>query len=58
MSRRPRVALIALLAGAVLLGGCVYYNGMYNTNRLARSARKAERDAATASWSSFLLSGP
>ena len=26
------------------LGGCVYYNGMYNANRLANSARKAERD--------------
>lgn len=32
------------LAALVLLGGCVYYNGMYNTNRLAKSARKAERD--------------
>jgi hypothetical protein len=41
---RPRAALLALAAGALLLGGCVYYNGMYNTNRLAKSARKAERD--------------
>lgn len=42
---RPRRALrLALLASVVLLGGCVYYNGMYNTNRLAKSARKAERD--------------
>jgi hypothetical protein len=40
VSRRP--ALLAALA--VLLGGCVYYNGMYNTNRLAKSARQAERD--------------
>jgi hypothetical protein len=32
------------LAALILLGGCVYYNGMYNTNRLAKSARKAERD--------------
>jgi hypothetical protein len=31
----------------LLLGGCVYYNGMYNANRLARSARKAERDGRT-----------
>jgi len=31
-------------AGLLLLGGCVYYNGMYNTNRLAKSARKAERE--------------
>jgi tetratricopeptide (TPR) repeat protein len=44
MRGRPRAALLALLAGASLLGGCVYYNGMYNTNRLAKSARKAERD--------------
>jgi tetratricopeptide (TPR) repeat protein len=35
--------MLALLLAA-LLGGCVYYNGMYNTNRLAKSARKAERD--------------
>ncbi|MGH7508324.1 MAG: hypothetical protein ACREMZ_02490 [Gemmatimonadales bacterium] len=30
-----------------LLGGCVYYNGMYNANRLAQSARKAEREGRT-----------
>ena len=34
----------ALPALALLLGGCVYYNGMYNTERLAGSARRAERD--------------
>jgi hypothetical protein len=33
----------ALAAGAALLSACAYYNGMYNTNRLVRSARKAER---------------
>jgi hypothetical protein len=32
---------------AALLGGCVYYNGMYNTKRLAGSARRAERDGRT-----------
>ena len=37
-----RALSIALMAS--LLGGCVYYNGMYNTKRLAGSARKAERD--------------
>ena len=43
--RRARVrSPWPLLAGAGLLGGCVYYNGMYNTNRLAKSAWKAERD--------------
>jgi tetratricopeptide (TPR) repeat protein len=36
---------VALLAAQ--LGGCVYYNGMYNANRLARSARKAEREGRT-----------
>ncbi|HEX2637783.1 MAG TPA: tetratricopeptide repeat protein [Gemmatimonadales bacterium] len=44
MSRRPRARVLALLAGTLVLGGCVYYNGMYNTNRLTKSARKAERD--------------
>jgi hypothetical protein len=32
---------------ATLLAGCVYYNGMYNTKRLAGSAWKAERDGRT-----------
>jgi hypothetical protein len=31
----------------LLLAGCVYYNGMYNANRLAGSARKAEREGRT-----------
>jgi hypothetical protein len=31
----------------MMLGGCVYYNGMYNANRLANSARKAEREGRT-----------
>ncbi|HEY7613224.1 MAG TPA: hypothetical protein VH764_09540 [Gemmatimonadales bacterium] len=39
-----RARACAALAVALLLGGCVYYNGMYNTKRLAGSARKAERD--------------
>src|SRR5262249_17767656 len=38
------IARLGLLAAAVLLGGCAYYNGMYNTSRMAKSARKAERD--------------
>jgi predicted negative regulator of RcsB-dependent stress response len=42
ISRTLSVALVA-----ALLGGCVYYNGMYNTKRLAGSARKAERDGRT-----------
>ncbi len=42
MRRRAGTALVLL--AAAFLGGCVYYNGMYNTNRLAKSARKAERD--------------
>ena len=44
MSRPGRAARLSLVAAVLLLGGCVYYNGMYNTNRLAKSARKAERD--------------
>ena len=42
----PFVVLRTALA-AVFLGGCVYYNGMYNANRLANSARKAEREGRT-----------
>ncbi|HUR93586.1 MAG TPA: hypothetical protein VMY76_03320 [Gemmatimonadales bacterium] len=47
MSRRALRALLTLVTGACVLSGCVYYNGMYNTNRLAKSARKAERDGRT-----------
>jgi hypothetical protein len=39
-------ALLALVV-ALVLGGCVYYNAMYSTKRLAGSARKAERDGRT-----------
>jgi tetratricopeptide (TPR) repeat protein len=42
----PAVLLRMLLVTG-LLGGCVYYNGMYNANRLAKSARKAEREGRT-----------
>lgn len=41
--RRPPTSLPALLL-ALLLPGCVYYNGMYNAKRLAHDAWKAERD--------------
>jgi tetratricopeptide (TPR) repeat protein len=44
MNRRT---LFVVVFGACLLSGCVYYNGMYNANRLARSARKAEREGRT-----------
>ena len=50
MMRRPAAGARALALGlscAGLLAGCVYYNGMYNANRLASSARKAERDGRT-----------
>lgn len=47
-SGRPALPLlIRSVLAAGLLGGCVYYNGMYNANRLANSARKAERDGRT-----------
>jgi hypothetical protein len=39
--------LLPAAAGALLLGGCVYYNGMYNAKRLAGSARTAEREGRT-----------
>src|SRR3954464_5901102 len=39
--------LFRLALASVLLAGCVYYNGMYNANRLAGSARKAEREGRT-----------
>lgn len=42
--RRALSVLLPALLVAGLLGGCVYYNGMYNANRLANSARKAERE--------------
>ena len=45
MTRPVRVSSLTLIAA--LLGGCVYYNGMYNANRLAGSARKAEREGRT-----------
>lgn len=36
-----------LLLALALTTGCVYYNGMYNANRLARAAEKAEREGRT-----------
>ena len=50
--RRPMPAAAAGLA-LLLLGGCVYYNGMYNTKRLAGSARNAERDGRTFEATNF-----
>ena len=50
--RLPRPLSLSVVI--LLLGGCVYYNGMYNAKRLAGSARKAERDGrnfeATSLW--------
>jgi len=43
--RISRALPVVLLAA--LLGGCVYYNVMYNTKRLAGSARRAEREGRT-----------
>jgi tetratricopeptide (TPR) repeat protein len=46
--RRPCFSSRLLVAVAMIaLSGCVYYNGMYRANRLANSARKAERDGRT-----------
>src|SRR5215204_1617598 len=55
-SMRLRTLELSLLGTGILsglLGGCVYYNGMYNANRLARSARQAERDGRTLEASSL-----
>ncbi len=43
MSRRVAVAVTLVLLGA----GCAYYNGLYNANRLANDARRAEREGRT-----------
>ena len=45
-----RLLLVAALLG---LNGCAYYNGMYNANRLAGRAEKAERDGRTFDASNF-----
>lgn len=45
--RRTVAGFVAAACLTGLLEGCVYYNGMYNANRLARSARKAEREGRT-----------
>jgi hypothetical protein len=39
-----RVATLLLL---LLLGGCAYYNGMYNARRMAARARQAEKEDRT-----------
>lgn len=39
-----RAIAVALV---VLLGGCVYYNGVYNAKRLTHAAERAERDGRT-----------
>lgn len=36
-----------IAAAVLLLSGCAYYNGLYNANRLAREAERAERDGRT-----------
>lgn len=51
MSRRPFLAVVASLA---LVGGCAYYNGLYNAEQLVKRAERAERDGrtgeATGAW--------
>jgi tetratricopeptide (TPR) repeat protein len=44
---RARLLHLTLVVTTLGTGACVYYNGMYNANRLARSARKAEREGRT-----------
>jgi tetratricopeptide (TPR) repeat protein len=42
-----RRALAALLLALPVAGGCAYYNGLFNANRLANEARRAEREGRT-----------
>jgi hypothetical protein len=35
------------VSAVLLLGGCVYYNGVYNAKRLTHAAERAERDGRT-----------
>ena len=44
---------LLLVLGLLALNGCAYYNGMYNANRLAGRAEKAERDGRTFDANSF-----
>jgi hypothetical protein len=39
-----RIGWRGALLAASLLGACAYYNGLYNANRLAADARRAERE--------------
>lgn len=41
------------LALALALGGCAYYNGMYNTKQLAGRAERAEREGRTLEASGY-----
>jgi len=42
-----------LLLAATLSGACAYYNGLYNANRLAGDARRAEREGRAGEARSF-----
>ena len=41
--RRPRFLFLALIVGAAV-AGCAYYNGLFNANRLAGDAERAQRE--------------
>ena len=47
MSGARPLRRMCLAVSLTVTAGCVYYNGMYNANRLANSARKAEHDGRT-----------
>jgi tetratricopeptide (TPR) repeat protein len=47
MKPEHRLTRVILALSLTATAGCVYYNGMYNANRLAKSARKAEHDGRT-----------
>lgn len=44
---RPARTIWAPLAGGLTLAACAYFNGLYNANRLAGEARRAEREGRT-----------
>ncbi len=41
------------IAPLLLLGACAYYNGLYNAERLVKSAERAERDGRTGEASNY-----
>ena len=47
MSTSHPLRRVIIAVGLIVTSACAYYNGMYNANRLANSARKAEHEGRT-----------